>query len=616
MSDDEKPPPGSIDDDFVGRGADRAKIEGLGREAVPPEGAVSFLLLDAVGRCGNDRAALVARLRTVAEAVLRVDPLSREVALLDATERLRRLGFTKRAAEGLVQGALKSAFQDAQTAAQAKPEPAELARRVAELRVKAQSVLEAEDPLILVEAALEARGYGGDLRAPKVVYLAATSRCLAMRSGSMPVHTLLKAPPGAGKNYTWHVVQDLLPPEAFHVVDAGSPRVLIYDQAPLKHRVVVFTEADSLPESEDNPAASAVRNLLQDHHLHYQVVAKDETTGRFGVQDVSKPGPSVLITTAVKKLGPQMDSRLFTLEIPEDQAAIKAALAAQAKIELAGGVEAPDSAVVAFQAYLQILAPWEVQVPYVEALSGLIGRESSLGPRVNRDFARLVSLVKAVTVLRHAHRQRDAKGRWIATIEDYGIVFDLVKDIYQGSASECSQKTREAVEVVGRLTAQQDADSNGVSSHEVAVALGLSDSAGWRRVKTALRGCWLVNREQRAHHPARLVLGDPLPAPGGLPTAEQVTREMEGSGGEGSRNDCKLQPLEVCVETAPDSRPGAQTASADESSAKGPHLQFASVSDPSREPPAPPFADGFAGGFADPQGANPDPPTEDDEWRR
>jgi hypothetical protein len=38
-------------------------------------------------------------------------------------------------------------------------------------------------------------------------------------------------------------IQSLFPEEAWHVIDAGSPRVMIYDSADLRHRVVVFSEA-------------------------------------------------------------------------------------------------------------------------------------------------------------------------------------------------------------------------------------------------------------------------------------------------------------------------------------------------------------------------------------
>ena len=131
-----------------------------------------------------------------------------------------------------------------------------LNQRQRELEVEAREVLEADDPLELeIGRAIVESGYGGDLQTALVTYVAATGRVLAMRRGSMPVHLMLIGPPSAGKSFTLQMVLALLPPEAYHVID-GSPRVMIYDDADLEHRVVVFGEADSLPAGRaSNPAA-------------------------------------------------------------------------------------------------------------------------------------------------------------------------------------------------------------------------------------------------------------------------------------------------------------------------------------------------------------------------
>jgi len=131
---------------------------------------------------------------------------------------------------------------------------------------EAKAVIETDDPLELVKGAIRGLGYGGDIKPAVITYLAVTSRLLEMRPGAMPVHLLLTGPSSGGKSYTLDIIKELLPTESYHIIDAGSPRVLIYDNAPLEHRALVFGEADSLPAGEDNPAASAVRNLLQDHH--------------------------------------------------------------------------------------------------------------------------------------------------------------------------------------------------------------------------------------------------------------------------------------------------------------------------------------------------------------
>jgi hypothetical protein len=137
-----------------------------------------------------------------------------------------------------------------------------------ELNEIARQVLESKDPLDDYRAEYERLGYGGDLDPIMLLTLSLTTRLLKMRRGTMPAHTGVIGPPSIGKSFTVQTALSVFPKEAYHTIDAGSPRVLIYDPEELKHRVLLFSESDSLPASEDNPAASAIRNLCQDHRLH------------------------------------------------------------------------------------------------------------------------------------------------------------------------------------------------------------------------------------------------------------------------------------------------------------------------------------------------------------
>lgn len=395
-------------------------------------------------------------------------------------------------------------------------------RRRREMYEAATSVLAHPDPIELVKAEIHAQGYGGDLGAPMLGYLAATSRILKPRHGSMPAHALFKGPSSSGKNAALSAALGLLPDEAFHVIDAGSPRVLIYDDAELVHRVVVFSEADSLPAGEDNPAASAVRNLLQDGYLHYKVVERDPETGRQRVRTIVKPGPTILLTTSTRSLGEQLMTRLFTIEIPDDPAQLQAALAAQAAMELDDDVPA-NEALIAFQEYLQACAPIDVVVPFAKELSAHLGRRSR-EPRILRDYPRLLSLVKAVAVLRLAHRVRDSRGRLVATLDDYAAVYPLVADVYEASTG-ASARVRDAVGAVAMLTLGKGTSST-VTVTEVAAALGISIPSATRRVRDAIAGGWLMNDEVRKSQKARLRLGEPLPPTSMLPTPDELLAEV------------------------------------------------------------------------------------------
>jgi hypothetical protein len=379
----------------------------------------------------------------------------------------------------------------------------------------ATRVLAAPQPLVLVAQAARVLGYGGDAKPLLLAYLALTSRLLAMRVGAMPVHLVLGGSPSSGKSFVLSIVLRLLPESGYHVIDAGSPRALIYDTADLRHRALVFGEADSLPAGEDNPAASAVRNLCTDHQLHYQATVRDDKTGGFVVKEVRKDGPTVLVTTSVRQLGEQMESRLFRLEVPDDQESIRQALLAQAAVELRGA-PVPDAALIACQAYLQRLTPWEVVVPFANELAWLIGRRPA-APRVRRDYARLISLIKAHAVLCHQRRQRDASGRLVATVEDYAAVFTLGNELYQHSVTGSSSRIRVVVEAVRDLRG-----SLPVRVVAVAKRLGINKMAATRRVSAAIDAGFLVNRESRRGQPADLELGNPLPAEDGLPTPAEL----------------------------------------------------------------------------------------------
>jgi hypothetical protein len=391
-----------------------------------------------------------------------------------------------------------------------------------EVRRQAAPTLQSADPLKLVSAELRRLGYGGALWPAEVTYLAATSRLLRIRPGAIPVHVIVLGPPSAGKSYTIAAALRLLPAEAFHVIDAGSPRVLIYDDADLRHRVVVFSEADSLPAGEDNPAASAVRNLLQDGHLHYKVTVRHPETGDYVVRTVTKPGPTVMFTTAVHRLGEQLDSRLFTVEPPDTVEHLRDAIAAQVVLEAQPEVE-PDGSLVAFQMLLQRSAPWDVVIPFAKALGDALGRSPN-SARVLRDFSRLLALVKSVAILRHVNRKRDAAGRLVAEIDDYRAVFELVADVYDTSATGSGQRVRDTVAAVAALRSESKLEH--VTKKAVAEKLDISVASAWRRIRAALRGGWLANSEGRKGYPADLVLGDPLPPRDGLPDPDLLESDF------------------------------------------------------------------------------------------
>ena len=124
------------------------------------------------------------------------------------------------------------------------------------------------------------------------------------------------APSAAGKNRAVDAALELIPPEATYVVTAGSARALVYNGESFEHRVVIFSEADSIPE--DGPAASAVRSIAADGRMVYEVVEKNPKSGRHETRRIEKAGPTGLITTSTKSLGTQMGTRLLEITVRDD----------------------------------------------------------------------------------------------------------------------------------------------------------------------------------------------------------------------------------------------------------------------------------------------------------
>ncbi|MBE0467585.1 MAG: hypothetical protein IBX71_10240, partial [Candidatus Desulforudis sp.] len=171
-----------------------------------------------------------------------------------------------------------------------------------------------------------------------------------------------------------------------------------------------------------------------------------------------------------------------------------------------------------YQALLQHLAPFDVVVPFADRLAKAIGRRPAAA-RINRDFARLLSLVKSVAVLRHHHRRRNDKGQIIAELADYETIHELIADMFEASVTGAGRAVTETVEAVTNIL---NDDHESATVTQVAKTLNVSKRAASGRVRKALGGGWLVNKEDRKGHPYKLAIGDPLPDDAGLPTPAEL----------------------------------------------------------------------------------------------
>jgi hypothetical protein len=355
----------------------------------------------------------------------------------------------------------------------------------------------ARDTHILDRVTEEVRRTGvvGEERTVKVLYLALTSRLF-----DRPVSVAVKGPSSGGKSFLVSQVLALFPPEAFYELSAMSDRALVYSTEPLKHRFLVIYEAAGM---SGDFASYSIRSLLSEGRLRYETVERTQ----HGLQPrlIQRDGPTgLLLTTTSVRLHPENETRILSLPVTDTSEQTARVLLAVARNQ-SHKIDAP----AAWHALQRRIARGqrEVVIPFAEELAKAI---TPVGLRLRRDFTALLNLVKAHALLHQATRSRDEHGRVVATLEDYGIVRELIVDLMaEGLGATVSPTIRQTVRAVEEELGAAGAGHVTVSA--VARRLNLDTSAALRRVKVAISGGFVRNLEDRARLPARLELGDPLP---------------------------------------------------------------------------------------------------------
>ncbi len=400
-------------------------------------------------------------------------------------------------------------FEEARTRAVAYADiAAEDERKAAEIAYEsAYECVYESNILRLVRDAVRANGYAGNLDPTILAYVAITSRLL-----SHPLNMAFIAPSGAGKNRAIDAARALVPEDAVYEIKAGSARVVIYNDASFEHRVVLFSEADSIPE--DGPAASAVRNIASDNEMSYEVVERDETTGQQRVRNIRKPGPTALMTTSTRSLRHQFDTRVLEVAIPDDADQTRAVMRAHASSVMPTSTQAVDTGpLIALQRWLELAGDRDVAVPFAEALAELLPAGAV---RMRRDFRQLLTFVQAIALLHQRTRARTEEGWIVATLQDYEAARQVLAPVFDISTSE--GVTPAIREVVAAIEPPEE-----VSLSTLAERLKLAKTTVSWRTSRAIRGGWLVNNESRKGQPAKFARGTPLPDEvSALPTVEAL----------------------------------------------------------------------------------------------
>jgi hypothetical protein len=391
--------------------------------------------------------------------------------------------------------------------------PADTMPEPAEPEVVEWAMALLDDPTLLTRLGetIRASGYAGDLRSPKLLYLALMSRVTAR-----PVNVLIGGPSSAGKTFLMESVADCFPSAATYAIGAMSERALVYTDADFAHRHLLISEAAAI--HREGIGALIVRSVIWGNQLEYEITEQD-ADGSWRTRRICKLGPTGLITTSVKGIEAELETRILTLTVPDDEQTTRDILRTRGERAAGSRREAPDlQHWHEAQRWLVEEGTHEVTIPFATTLATLFPAKLV---RARRDFEQLITLIEACAILHQRQRERDEQGRIIASEADYRIIYDLAGSVFGAAAAEgVTPAVRDTIATVAALTNGEEGTT--VSAHTVATALKLGRPAVSRRLTLALKGGFLVNEEPVKGKPHKLRVGDPLPEEATLPTPDMV----------------------------------------------------------------------------------------------
>lgn len=205
---------------------------------------------------------------------------------------------------------------------------------------------------------IAALGYAGDVRPAVLAYVAMLS-CLLTR----PLNLAYVGQSAIGKNRAPDGARELVPEEAVVIFRGASEKALIYSAEDYKHRTILFYESDSIPE--DGPAASAIRSLMSENVMEYEVTERDPKTNQWVTRKIKKDGPTGLITTSIKSLRTQMHTRTLEISLSDDREQTRAIMHAHADDvnPNPGRAKVKISPFIAFYDWLSVCGERRVVVP-------------------------------------------------------------------------------------------------------------------------------------------------------------------------------------------------------------------------------------------------------------
>jgi hypothetical protein len=291
----------------------------------------------------------------------------------------------------------------------------------------------AESPTLLADMEKFARRLGlvGEGASLRGAYLTASSRF----NEDGAICLLRRGAPAGGKNFLVDRTFVLIPEGDIIRVSSGSPLSLVYyggeDEDALKHKIIYVPEAAVIAEKNkaESPLTVMLRILISEGRLDHNVVVP-QADGAHVTIHIKRNGPVVVIITSARdNVEDEMLTRLMTSDADESQAQTINVVMNALLTEDRNVSEAEIGQWLDFQRWLALEAPYKVVIPFRRAISEAFtehwemlkkrGENPKIQLRLRRDVHGMLAAIKTSAILHKAQRKKDARGRIIATVQDY-----------------------------------------------------------------------------------------------------------------------------------------------------------------------------------------------------
>ena len=280
---------------------------------------------------------------------------------------------------------------------------------------KAMALLRCPDVLLRAAEDMERLGHVGEQNAKQLAFACAVSA----RAGD-PLQPSTHADSSAGKNFLWDTVLSFLPPEMVVRRSAISDKALFRTEADLRGAVLYLQEV-----AGSEGADFTIRVLQSAQHLEYEATEKTPD-GSFRIVVHRKEGPVVVVqTTTTIRLYHENDTRVLGVHIDESENQTRL-IVKRALADAATGGLSPEQRE-------RILEPWKDAVRLLEAAEVVVPFAERMEiptaqVRVRRDVGKILALIRINAWLHQHTRERDERGRIVATEDDFRKSKELIEE--------------------------------------------------------------------------------------------------------------------------------------------------------------------------------------------